>query len=113
MGQDMSGDSERSQEIAPRRAKRATTTRTAELKMQLIQLAKSLLRRWIELERNMVLWTWVDRLRSRRVTSLDRSDPTGLEHLEEANRHVVQNEHLVAGWGDEVDRMQAEGRDVT
>jgi hypothetical protein len=36
-----------------------------------------------------------------------------LEHLEEANRHVAQSEQLVAGWRDVVDRMQAEGRDVT
>jgi hypothetical protein len=66
----------------------------------------------IELGRNMAFWPRTDDLRSRPLTSSHGSDPTGLEHLE-ANRHVGQSERLVAGWRDLIDRMQAEGRDVT
>jgi len=84
-----------------------------EFKMQFVRWAKDFLRRSFEGQRNMAPWTWMGRLQSRRVTSRRGSDPARLEHLEEANRQVVQNEHLVAGWRDVVDRMQAEGRDVT
>jgi hypothetical protein len=69
--------------------------------------------RLIELGRNMAFWPRADDLRARPLTSSHGSDPTGLEHLEEANRHVGQSERLVAGWRDLIDRMQAEGRDVT
>jgi hypothetical protein len=112
-GQNMSGEPRRSRENALPCATRATTTRTPDLKMQLVQWAKGFLRRSIELQRNMAPWIWMDRLRSRRVTSPHRSDPTGLGHLDEANRHVAQSEQLVTGWRDVVDRLQAEGRDVT
>jgi len=104
----MSGDTRRSRENALRCAKRATTTRTPEVKMPLVQWAKDFLRRSFEDQRNMAPWTWRGRLQSRRVTSRRGSDPARLEHLEEANRQVVQNEHLVAGWRDVVDGMQAE-----
>jgi hypothetical protein len=60
----------------------------------------------------MALWTWPDRLRSRRT----RSPPChhiGRERLEEANRQVAQSEQLVAGWREVIDSMEAEGRDVT
>jgi hypothetical protein len=60
----------------------------------------------------MALWTWRDRLRSRRVSPPSRHH-IGRERLEEANRQVAQSERLVAGWRDVIDRMQAEGRDVT
>ena len=109
----MSGDPRRSRENALHCAKRATTTRTPEVKMSLVQWAKGFLRRWIERQRHRALGTWMDRLGSRRVTSPHRSDPAGPEHLEEANRHVAQSEQLVADWRDVVDRMQAVGRDVT
>jgi hypothetical protein len=34
-------------------------------------------------------------------------------NIEEANRRVVQSEHLVAGWRELIRRMQSDGRDVT
>jgi hypothetical protein len=60
----------------------------------------------------MALWTWTDRLRSRRA-SPSPHHRIGRERLEEANRQVAQSERLVAGWRDMIDRMQAEGRDVS
>ena len=81
-GQNMSGDPRRSRENALHCAKRATTTRTPEVKMPLVQWAKGFLRRSIERQRHRALGTWMDRLGSRRVTSPHRSDPAGPEHLE-------------------------------
>jgi hypothetical protein len=63
-------------------------------------------------ERCMALWTWRDRLRSRRASPPPRHN-LGRERLEEANRQVAQSERLVAGWREVIDRMEAEGRDVT
>jgi hypothetical protein len=60
----------------------------------------------------MALWTWTDRFRSRRASSPPRHN-LGRERLEEVNRQVAQSERLVAGWRDVIDRMEAEGRDVT
>jgi hypothetical protein len=84
-----------------------------EFKMQFVQWAKDFLRRSFEGQRNMAPWTWMSRRQSRRVTSRRGSDPARREHLEVANRHVTQGEQLVAGWRDVVDRMHAEGGDVT
>jgi len=103
------GRHRRSRENALRCAKRPMP----EFKMQFVQWAKDFLRRSFEDQRNMAPWTWRGRLQSRRVTSRRGSDPAGPEHLGEANRHVAQSEQLVAGWRDVVDRMQAQGRDVT
>jgi hypothetical protein len=109
----MAVDPNRWQENALHRARRPTAVRTPERKMQLIQLVKRLIRRSTAPKRNMAWWTWTNRLRSRRVASPHTSDQTRLERLEEANRQVAQSERLVAGWGDVIDRMQAEDRDVT
>jgi hypothetical protein len=108
----VSGHSKRCHETAPRRATPAATTRKPDLKIQLIQLAKGFLRLSVGLERIMAPWTRADRLRPRRVSSPRRDHRMGLEHLEEANRHVAESERLAADWRDLIDRMQAEGRAV-
>ena len=59
----------------------------------------------------MASWTWRDRRRSGRASS--RHDLGREERLEEANRQVAQSERVVAGWREVIDRMEAEGRDVT
>ena len=39
--------------------------------------------------------------------------PANMCHYEEARRRLVEGERLVAGWGELIARMQADGHDVT
>src|SRR5215813_64514 len=108
----MSTDPQRSRESAVRCAERATTTRSPRLKAQLVELSRNYLRSSIELERSLLLWTGI--LRSHRESMLFARGLGELrDQLVDANRHVAKAEWLVAGWRNLVDRVQAEGKDVT
>jgi len=50
---------------------------------------------------------WKSRLPSRRVSSCDT------EQLEKASQQVAEGEWIIAGWRELIERMQADGHDVT
>ena len=61
-------------------------------------------------ERNMAFWT--SSFPSHRASSPPGSH-VDLEHLEKSSRDVARSEWIVAGWRELIDRMQADGHDVT
>jgi len=108
----MSIDPQRSYDNARRCAERASTTRHPRLKAELLQLSRNYLRRSIEVERSIAVWTGL--LRSHGESRLWWPSLGNLrDRLEQAGRHVAACEVLVAGWRDVLQQQKADGRDVT
>lgn len=100
------GDPKEFRESALRAAERASTTRSPDLKEELIKLSQGFLRGSVELERRMALWTGLCELHD--VTSLH----VFRCRLDAAARRVAECEEMVKGWRELTDRRQADGQNV-